>query len=131
MRRITAKELPEIKKELLRKQGNKCPICGQSLLMVPSKDQVVDHCHDRGYIRAVLHRGCNGAEGKVRGVMSSWARSGHSELVLIAALRKMADFWETNMTPQTEYIHPKHLTGPQRMALANKEAGRIKIRRKP
>ena len=131
MRRISAGELPAIKKELMKKQGNKCPICGQSLLTSPSKDQVVDHCHERGYIRAVLHRGCNGTEGKVRQVLKTWGRSGASELQMIAALRNLASFWENNLSPQTEYIHPKHLTGPQRMALANKEASRKLLRRKP
>lgn len=124
MRRITKSEIPEITKELMKKQGNKCPICGQSLLIVPAKDRVLDHCHERGYVRAVLHRGCNGTEGKVRKVLSTWGRSGENELTLIKTLENLAAFWRLNLSPQTEYIHPSHLTGPQRMALANKEATR-------
>lgn len=122
MRRISKSEIPDVKKMMLNKQKGVCPICGQSLLTVPSKDQVLDHCHTSGYIRGVLHRGCNGAEGKVRQVMSSWGRSGYSEAALIKALENMVNYWKVNQTPQTDLVHPSHLTGPERMVLANKLA---------
>lgn len=124
MRRITKGEIPEITKELMKKQNYICPICGQSLLSVAASNRVLDHCHEKGYVRAVLHRGCNGTEGKVRRVFSSWGRSGESELTMIRSLENLAAFWRLHMSPQTEYIHPSHMTGPQKMALANKEATR-------
>lgn len=130
MRRIAKSEIKEVTAELMKKQGNKCPICGTSLLPSKAADRVLDHDHEKGWVRAVLHRGCNGAEGKVRNVMSTWGRSGFSELQLIAALRNLANFWETNLSPQTDYIHPTYLTGPERMVLANKEALRKLTRRK-
>lgn len=132
MRRITKAEIPAITKELMKAQKNMCPICGQSLLIVEAKNRVLDHCHDKGYVRAVLHRGCNGMEGKIKNLMKTWGRSGASELTMIQGLENLAAFWRQHLTAQTEYIHPSHLTGPQRMAIANKEATRISkvLRRK-
>ncbi|ABM63415.1 recombinase endonuclease VII [Erwinia phage phiEa1H] len=76
--------------------------------------------------------GVIGTEGRVRKVLSTWGRSGESELTMIKTLENLAAFWRLNLSPQTEYIHHTHLTGPQRMALANKEATRTSrvLRRK-
>lgn len=51
---------------LIRAQAGKCPICqeplAESTLGIPSGDwslPSIDHCHDTGAVRGVLHRRCN------------------------------------------------------------------------
>lgn len=130
MRKISKSEVAAITAELMVKQGNTCPICKKSLLIAKPVDRVLDHNHTTGVCRAVLHRGCNGAEGKVRAVLESWGRAGENELLLIQTLTNLAEFWKLNISPQTEYIHHTFMTGPERMAVANKEAARKQFRRR-
>jgi len=130
LRKITKAEVKAVTEELMIAQKNICPICKKSLLIAKPVDRVLDHNHTTGLVRAVLHRGCNGAEGKVRQVLESWGRAGDNELLLIQTLANMGEFWRLHLSPQTEYIHHTHLTGPERMAAANKEAMRKQFRRR-
>lgn len=51
-----------IRNAQLQRQNFKCPLC---LETIATDDAVLDHCHKTGSNRAVLHRGCNAALGKV------------------------------------------------------------------
>jgi len=99
-RRIKASELSAVKKELLKKQKFKCPICAGSLI---GANTVVDHDHETGIIRAVLHRGCNGAEGKLKRLMILWGKCSPSTIA--DGLKRMIAYWELHKTAQTEYIY--------------------------
>ena len=60
---------------LKSKQGGNCAVCGLpiSLQVMGSKsDYVVDHCHESGEIRGVLHRSCNAALGKIDNAAGRW-----------------------------------------------------------
>ena len=52
---------------LRTKQGGNCAICKKPIdlrLTGVKADMVVDHCHETGLIRGVLHKSCNSSEGK-------------------------------------------------------------------
>lgn len=52
------------RKRMFDEQGGKCPVCGLELTgWARKKDCVVDHCHDTGQIRGLLHNVCNRAIG--------------------------------------------------------------------
>lgn len=59
-------------KHLLEKQGGACSICGLPVDYKSRTDMVVDHDHNTGEIRGVLHRTCNTGEGKVRNLVTRW-----------------------------------------------------------
>lgn len=97
------KYLPSSKLKQWR-QDNKpkvCPIFKCSLY-----DSVVDHCHDTGLIRGVLHRQSNAWAGKIE---NSWKRFGrnNSKSPLPDALRALADYLEN---ARTDVMHPVGLT---------------------
>lgn len=50
---------PEALRTLLESQGYRCPICGEP---VGERDHV-DHCHETGVVRGVLHGRCNSGIG--------------------------------------------------------------------
>ncbi|AHN84692.1 putative endonuclease (endogenous virus) [Gutovirus Vc1] len=82
---------------------------------------VVDHDHKSGVIRAALPRAINGLEGKLVQLCIRWGGCKNKGEV-IQMLRGMADYLELHRVPQTEWIHPEHLTPAEKRAKANKKA---------
>lgn len=54
------KDVPALRDQLLKEQNNICALCNE---LIQPGEEVLDHCHQLGSIRAVLHRGCNALEG--------------------------------------------------------------------
>lgn len=113
--------LPNITKELIRRQGGKCPITGRSLKAMAPSNVVCDHDHQTGVVRAALPRAINGLEGKLLQACIRWGGCS-SKSEVIQMLRGMADYLEKHMTPQTEWIHPTHLTPAEKRAKSNAKA---------
>ena len=113
--------LPNINKELIRRQNGKCPITGRDLRAMAPSNVVVDHDHSTGVIRAALPRGINGMEGKLLATCIRWGSCSNKRDV-VNMLRGVADYMEHHRTPQTEWIHPSHLTPAEKRAKANKKA---------
>lgn len=113
--------LPNIKKELIRRQGGKCPITGRNLKAMTSLNVVTDHCHKTGVIRAALPRAINGLEGKLTQNCVRWGGC-TTRAEVITMLRGMADYLELHSTPQTEWLHPSYLTPAESRAKKNTKA---------
>jgi hypothetical protein len=56
MNKLKPKDIKPLREDLLTQQNGLCAICHEQVL---PDEAVLDHCHKTGYIRAVLHRGCN------------------------------------------------------------------------
>lgn len=113
--------LPNIKKELIKRQLGKCPITGRDLRAMTSVNVVIDHNHKTGFIRAALPRAINGLEGKVKNLLIRWGGC-KTDGEIIAMLRKLADYLELHRTPQTHWIHPEHLSPAEARAKKNAKA---------
>jgi hypothetical protein len=61
MNRLKTTEVKPYREEQLRDQDYCCALCGELIF----DDAVLDHDHRSGYIRGVLHRGCNALLGKI------------------------------------------------------------------
>lgn len=116
--RVKPKDIPLIKKKLIAMQGGICPMCNQDLTRVSSANVVVDHDHDTGYIRAAIHRGCNGAEGKIKNLAQRFGKTKDFKEFLARLLK----FWQYYATPRTEWIHPTHKTAEEKRASRNTAA---------
>lgn len=118
MIKFKLKELPAVKKSLIAKQKNVCPICSGRL--ANDKNSVVDHNHDTGAVRGALHRGCNGVEGKVLKLMVSWGKCIGTKQV-IERLEALIAYWKLHAEPQTGWIYYRHKTeAEKRVAASNK-----------
>lgn len=42
-----------------KKQGGKCPVCGNDVCLPKQYESVIDHCHASGKFRGILHHKCN------------------------------------------------------------------------
>lgn len=113
--------LPNIKKTLVQRQFGKCPITGRDLRAMAPSNVVVDHDHKTGVIRAALPRAINGLEGKLVQQCIRWGGcSTRSEIITM--LRGMANYLEEHSTPQTEWLHPTHMTPAEARAKKNAKA---------
>ena len=113
--------LSNITKELVKRQNGKCPITGRDLRSMAASNVVCDHNHKTGVIRAALPRGVNGLEGKLLANCIRWG-SCSTTTEVIDMLRNIASYMEKHLTPQTEWIHPDHLTQAEARAKHNKKA---------
>lgn len=121
--KVKTSELPKIKKELLEKQRYVCPLTGRDLRSISSTNVVVDHCHSSGFIRAALTRGANGAEGKIKAVLGKYVGITHNDVIQqVKFLRNLADYLILHRVPQTNYIHPKHLSTSEKLEKRNAAA---------
>ena len=113
-------ELSKVKKALITRQKGVCPICGGDLTRVASKNVVVDHDHKTGVVRAALHRGCNGLEGRVLKFCMTWGKcKGITEVIKM--MERLSNFWTLHKAPQTEWIYYNHKTAVQKRLAVNKK----------
>lgn len=113
--RVKTKDLNAIKAQLVAMQGGICPLCGGSLHGCKPINIVVDHDHGTGAIRAALHRGCNGVEGKVKQLIIGFGKTPDPRIFL----KNLLAYWEHHKTPRTTWIHPTHKTPEEKRASRN------------
>ena len=65
MVRIARTQMRPIVVKLLNAQGGLCPLCRSIIDLSIPKEGVLDHDHNTGEVRGILHRWCNGQLGKV------------------------------------------------------------------
>lgn len=111
--------------KLLKEQGGICPLCETPIDMHLQKgnrtDYALDHCHETGQIRGVLHRSCNGALGKMDNAIGRWGAKSMRYKDIVPYLERVLEYYKQPLKP---FIYPSHKT-PEEQA----EASRIKRNR--
>jgi len=79
-------------------QGGLCPLCGKEIDLTIPREGVIDHDHDTGEIRGVLHRSCNAAEGKIANAAARWGAKSSSYSDIIAYLKSVVQYLEASGT---------------------------------
>lgn len=116
MPKLTNARIAPVRAALSKKQGHLCEICQEGFT---KKDPpVLDHCHTTGYVRGVLHRSCNGQEGRIR----IKALRGHAGVSADQYLIGLGAYLDKYQTPQTPYIHPTHKSADEKRLALNKRA---------
>ena len=101
--RLKPKEVQGYRKKLLLEQDGKCVLCTKKIY---KGQDALNHCHDSGRVRAVLHRNCNSSEGRIK----HWAnRSGYNPVLFLQAVIK---HW--NGDYQHLPFHPNHRTDTEK-----------------
>ena len=97
----------------IKKQGGLCPLCKKPIdLQVRGNksDYVVDHCHESGLIRAVLHRSCNSSEGKIVNAAGRWGAKSTKYADVIPYLRSVVEYLEYHQANPSNLTYPDHKT---------------------
>ena len=97
MQQLKHSEIAKYREELLLQQNNTCALCKE--LIEPGK-AVLDHDHKTGFVRGVLHRGCNALEGQI---VNSLPRN----LITPARLAAIFENWQYYHQSSTNVLHPK------------------------
>lgn len=113
-------ELSNIRRELVKQQDGMCPVCNRDLRRTDPKNVVVDHDHTTGVVRAAMHRGCNGVEGKVLRLLGTWGKA-TTKPAAIKVLSNLIKFWQLHTTPQTKWIYYNHKTATEKRLALNKK----------
>lgn len=123
-RQLKPSEVKSVRDQLVKRQGNKCAICGKPF--TPRDYACLDHCHTTGYIRGAVHNSCNGVEGKVK-TKANFSHKGVSPEEYIIGLGK---YLELNAKPRFNLIHPDHVTDDQKRLQRNAKARAARARKK-
>lgn len=105
--------------KLLKEQGGNCPLCGKPIDLHVKGEGVLDHDHDTGRIRGVLHRSCNAAEGKISNAAARWGAKSASYAAIIDYLDNLIKYLRS---PSKPVIYPMHKTEDEKRDDRNKRA---------
>lgn len=95
----------------LKAQGGLCPLCEQPIDYKIPREAVLDHDHDTGECRGVLHRSCNGAEGKVANAAGRWGAKSMDYADIVPYLENLVEYLKR---PGLGYEYPGHKTEEQK-----------------
>jgi len=118
-----------VARHLQNVQGGRCPLCGEHIDLRIKGEGIIDHDHDTGEIRGVLHRSCNAAEGKISNAAARWGcKSGRYEDI-VAYLRSLVAYLEGTGTGLMYFAH-KTPDEKKDAAAAKRKAARALIKAK-
>lgn len=120
--RIKTTEIAATREAMLSKQGFKCALCSWH---VTQEQAVLDHCHDTGAIRAVLHRSCNALLGKVE---NNAKRYGVKDLAAWA--HGVPKYLQHHYVNRTGLLHPTYKTEDEKRLRRNLLARKKRATRK-
>lgn len=121
-RKLAQKEMKEVKLELMKRQNYICPLCKRKLLAKEISKVALDHCHDTGYIRGVLHMRCNRAEGAVKTALRTWCGAPDTPKGTLKTIDSLRDYLNASIENPILLIYPKHKTKQELAIAAAKKA---------
>lgn len=116
MKRLKPNEVKAWRESQLKAQDGFCALCG---LALDPADAVADHHHRKGWMRGVLHRGCNALLGKVE---NNWKRVGVPGLGNFLSNAYKYIVCGENTPLVTDVYHPSFRTEEEKRLRRNKRA---------
>lgn len=125
---VPARPMPKLSRTMMRSwvarqlgtvQNGLCPLCGKPIDLRLKGEGVIDHNHDTGEMRGVLHRSCNAAEGKISNAAARWGAKSSSYLDIVTYLESMVAYLKK---PGVGMIYPMHKTADDKREATNKAA---------
>lgn len=112
MTKARIKDIKPLREQFLKEQLGLCALCQEPVL---ANQAVLDHCHQTGLIRSVLHRGCNCYIGSMENNLKR-------NLITPNRLSKILANFESYRQLTKPIVHPTHLTPEERQLRAKKRA---------
>jgi len=117
-------------RHLQTEQGGLCPLCSLPIDLKIKGEGCIDHDHDTGEIRGVLHRSCNASEGRVANAAGRWGAKSMAYSAIIPWLENLLRYYHQ---PGTGWTYPTHQSPDEkrdaRLAKAREQRAALKARR--
>jgi hypothetical protein len=120
--RLKTTEVKPTRERLYLAQAARCGVCQFHIV---KGDDVLDHDHDTGAIRGVLHRSCNALLGKIE---NAYRRFGVKDLAAWA--QGMPAYLQQHRMNRTGLLHPTFKTDDEKRVRRNKLAVKRRATRK-
>ena len=108
----------------VQEQGGVCPLCKTTIDLKIKGEGVIDHDHDTGRIRGVLHRSCNAAEGKISNAAARWGAKSTRYSDIIPYLEAVVSYLKAE---PSNFIYPMHKTPDEKKDERNRRAREARI----
>lgn len=122
MQKLTVSQVSAQRAQMLANQGGNCALCCTAI--APGED-VLDHCHTTGHVRAVLHRGCNSMLGVIENNRPRYMLKGAR---LFHMLSRVEAYLTADFTANP--LHPTHRTEEEKRKLVNLRARKARAAKK-
>jgi len=109
---LKPKDIKPLREQILQEQQGLCAICHEC---IEPNQAVLDHDHATGYVRAVLHRGCNAFIGHME-------NNQKRNLITAQRLQTILANFQLYINSHRLIVHPSHRTPEERKARAKKRA---------
>lgn len=116
VKKIKASEVKQYREQYLVEQDNTCALCKQH---VEPSDAVLDHCHQTGYLRGVLHRFCNTYLGAIE---NNVKRNKITNVQLTSILSNAQAY----MQSRKDVLHPTYRTPEEKALRAKRKRARAR-----
>lgn len=114
MEKIKAKDIKFLREQILKEQNGLCAICCEP---IEPSEAVLDHCHKTGFVRSVLHRGCNAFIGHLE---NNQVRN----RITPQRLQQILNNFLFYINSHRLIVHPTHKTKEERLEQAKKRRKR-------
>lgn len=104
-RRMTRGQLRSVTIRILAEQGGLCPICGKPIDLSERMAAALDHCHQTGLVRGVLHRSCNSGIGKADNAIGRWVCKKMDYAEIVPALERLVEYYKREPHPIIYHGH--------------------------
>ena len=115
--RLKTSEIRDYRLKTLTEQGHNCALCNE---VIAPTEAVLDHDHKSGYVRGVLHRGCNSLLGKIENSLTM-------NRISPERLKNILDNLQFYTNQHHAVLHPTHRTPEEKKARIKRRA---KLRKK-
>lgn len=126
LRKLARSMMLSWKARQVKAQGGLCPLCELPIDLKIKGEGAIDHDHDSGEIRGVLHRSCNAAEGKVANAAGRWGAKSMDYAVLVPWLKRLIAYLEQ---PGLGLVYHTHLTEDEKRLKRNADARKARATR--
>lgn len=108
--KLKYKEIKEWREALLKEQGGLCLLCETR---IRKAEAALDHCHETGRIRGVLHKDCNVLLGKIENYIKGRGKRMDKPDVLSNFFYNVFRYRRTSYTHRP--LHPTFITPTDRL----------------
>ncbi len=113
MNRLKVSQIKAHRDKLLEYQYNRCALCGELLL---GSSANLDHDHNTGLIRGVIHRDCNTLLGKIENFCNTFGHANIKEF-----LSRVYQYM-TEYNSGVDIYHPSYRTAEEKRLAKNARA---------